>query len=166
MSYDISIKKSGVITQNNEEAWLSVTTNYASLFCNAFQTEEGIKSLNNMTVQDVIPVLKSAIDNLSDDNTPPSAEELRAEAEEIYKKNAKLRQILHETGDYSLHIFCDINDSYAEHIEKRLRNIDHRTGRPFPSGWDATPYNAKKALHNILALAEQSPIDAIVCVEY
>ena len=169
MSYDIRIKKNRktvILPDLMKEAWTTVTFNFSDLFAFAFKNKEGIKVLHKMTVEKAVPLLKEAINNLSDDNSGPTLEELRNETEEYRQKVQQFEKLLKSGHGRGLHILLEISQSYLDHLEKRLYIAQYMTGgKVVVSSWDPTPYNAKKSLKRVLALAEQCPPNARIYVE-
>ena len=52
-----------------QEAWLNVTWNYAPIFRRVIHYKKGIRAIYGMTGAESIPILKSAIDSLKNDET-------------------------------------------------------------------------------------------------
>ena len=166
MSYEIVVRKGGRIVrlEDDAEARTNVTFNYSDLLKQAFGDPNGIRILNRRKAENAVRLLKNAINNLSDDNPSPTIEELEAEILDCREKNEAIKQEIKSTGAEEYRIFADINESYIDNLEKRLRTADPVTGRAIPSSWDATPYNTKKALKRVLSIVEQCPPDARVGV--
>lgn len=131
---------------NDSEAKTNVTFNYSDLLAQAFGDPNGIRILNRRKAENAVRLLQNAINNLSDDNTSPTVEELEAEIRACEQKNEAIKQEINATGAEEYRIFVEINESYIDSLERRLRTADPVTGRALPSSWDSTPYNTKKAL--------------------
>lgn len=166
MGYDIRLVKDGETVRlvaklqlegsvfavgGSDEASLKETYNYSGLFKNALENEKGLFILNGMEAGASIPLLRSARDRLSDENLPPSIEELEEEAE-------RLRQVIKSTeGKKKKSLEEYLAPECLKSVLNRLRYADPTTGRARPSYWDPTEGNAKKALERMLVLAVLAP---------
>lgn len=171
MGYDISLEKNGETAKLNKpvelkgsvyavggssEASYSITFNYSGFYKDAFKDPEGIGCLNGLSYDEGLAKIARAISKLSDENLPPTIEELRQEeAQCIAELKAR------KEGDF----LFDYLKSKIQKIRRRIAEANPDSDRVRPSYWDATPYNAKIALRNLLKMAAEAPSDTIWVVD-
>ena len=170
MGYDIRLVKNGETVQllcnvdiggsvypvgGTDVAEYATTYNYAGLFKESLQEENGIRSLNGKTAGETISVLEAAIDRLSDEHLGPTIKELREEEENLLKTARALDKAP------SQKIWAGLTDARLKDVQERLSKADYKTGRVKANYWDATPFNAKNALKAMLVLAKLAPADSV-----
>ena len=167
MGYDISLEKDGKTVKlhkplkligsvyavdGSDEASYAITFNYSEFYTKAFDDPNGIGCLDGLCYSDGIAKIATAISRLSDENLPPTIEELRQEEAEYTAQ-------LQDTNEDS---------AFSEHLKSKIKEIRNRiakagpcSDRVEPSYWDATPGNAKQALRNLIKMAAEAPSDTI-----
>lgn len=171
MGYDISLEKNGETAKLNrpmelkgsvyaiggsDEASYSITFNYSGFYKDTFEAPDGIGCLNGLSYSDGLVKIARAISKLSDENLPPTIEELRQEeAQCIAELEAR------KDEDF----LSDYLKSKIQKIRRRIAEANPGSDRVTPSYWDATPGNAKTALRNLMKMAAEAPTDTIWIVD-
>ena len=174
MGYYVTLKKDGQTTKLNKVmelagstyalggsdiAELSITYNYSALFKSAFKDDIGLYCINGLSYQDGLIKIIKAVSELSEENNPPSIDELK-ELESIYLE--KVRVAEEEQGSA---VIGNIFRSMLQDVRERIKNADPATNRARPSYWDATPGNAKQALRELIKMASEAPTDTIWSID-